>query len=147
MPNRIIGKDNTIPNYRITFSNRNAGISRKKDIHAENSDDAFAKAFKMPDAKSGLFTDVQVEEIPEGPVVVGIKFYYYDTVLKVNFTDYLTIKANSEADAVSYYNEHFKGKRFWFNAGKTEEEGKCIRGDVAETYFAACPGYDADATL
>ena len=41
--------------------------------------------------------------------------------------------------------EHHKGKRYWFDVGKPEPNGKHEYRQVKETYFAACPGYHADA--
>lgn len=135
-------------NYRITFNDGPLGNKRKHfDVSAKSSDEAFQLAFMMPEAKSGIYTDVSVEEIPREPSVIGIEFQYYDTYFKQNFTDYIFIKANNETEAVDYYNKHFKDGRFQFKASKTDENGKCIRGKILNTYFAACPGYDADATV
>lgn len=131
--------------YRISFSGKND--CKSVDVQAINSEDAFNKAYKMPESKSGQYTDIWIEKIPTEPSVIGIEFKYTDTAIKKNFHGCLFIKANNEAEAVNYYNEYYKGQRFWFNAGEIVEDGKCIRGDVIQTYFAACPGYDADATL
>lgn len=130
--------------YRITFSGN--GKSKHIDVCAESCDDAFSRAYRMPEASSRTYKEVTVEEIPSGLSVIGIEFEYTDTFIKRNFHDCLFIKANNEDEAIQYYNDHYKGKRFWFNAGKTEEDGKCIRGKVIDTYFAAGPRYDADAT-
>ena len=131
--------------YRITFCGKH---SKHYDVDASNSDEAFKIAYSMPEAsKHHIYTDVSVEEVPNGPSVIGIEFKYTDTVLKKDFTNYIHIKAKDEADAVRYYNEHFRGKRFWFNPSKTEEDGKCVRGEVIDTFFSACPGFDADATI
>lgn len=128
------------PNFRITFS----GKEKKKhiDVYAENREDALKMALHMPEVNH--FRDVTVEEIPEFPCVIGIKFQYRNC--KQDYCGYLSIKADSEKDAVRYYNTHFKGKPFRFDPGETEEDGKNIRGKVLETYFACCPGFDADAT-
>lgn len=134
-------------NYRITFYNNETEEHTSYDVYAENSDEAFKQAFKMPEAKSSHYTDVSVEEIPKGPSVIAIKFEAFDTVIKKIFANYIFIKANNEKDAVKYYNENFKNKRFWFDAGKTEDDGKHIRGNIIETYFASVPGYHADATI
>ena len=130
--------------FRITFSGNNK--CKSVDIKASCSDDAFVKAYEMPEATSRIYTEISIEEVPEGPKVIGIEFEYEDTAFKKTFTDYIFIRANDEAQAVDYYNRHYKGGRFWFHAGKTEDDGKCIRGKVLETYYAAVPGYDADAT-
>jgi hypothetical protein len=132
-------------NYRITFISKSR--SKSIDIYAISSDDAFNKAYKMPEVNNKIYTDIMVEEIPTEPSVIGIKFEYTDTYIKKRFHGNLFIKANDEAEAIKHYNSNYKGKHFWFNAGLTEEDGKCIRGNVIETYFASCPGYDADATL
>lgn len=134
-------------NYRITFSDGPMGNRRKHvDIEANSIDEAFSKAYRMPEAQSRIYTDVDIDEIEDGPKVIGIKFEYEDTAFKKRFSDYILIRANSEEEAVEYYNKHYKGGRFWFNAAEDAPDGKCIRGKVLETYFAACPGYHADAT-
>lgn len=134
-------------NYRITFSDGPLGVLHKRiDVYAENSDDAFAKAYKMPEAKNKTYTDVSVEEIPQEASPIGICFSYTDVSFGKKFKNYLIIKADNEEQAVSYYNKNIKGKRFWFNPSKLEETGKCVCGEVLETYFAACAGYDFDAT-
>ena len=130
--------------FRITFTGN--GKSKAVDVHASCTDDAFAMAYKMSEATNRAYTEVSIEEVPEGPKVIGIKFEYEDTACKKTFTDYLFIRAYNEAQAVDYYDRHYKGGRFWFNAGKTEDDGKCIRGKVIETYYAAVLGYNADAT-
>lgn len=130
--------------FRITFTGN--GKSKSVDVQAACSDDAFDMAYKMSEATSRAYTDISVEEVPDGPKVIGIEFEYEDTAFKKTFPGYIFIRAYNEAQAVDYYNRHYKGGRFWFHAGKTEENGKCVRGKVLETYYAACPGYDADAT-
>ena len=130
------------PNFRITFSGKDR--SENIDVFAENREDALEMALCMPEVEH--YRDVTIEEFPEFPCVIGIKFQYRDTCRKKDFRGYVFIKANSEKEAVDYYNEHLKGKRFCFDSGKTETNGKCIRGKVLETYFAGCPGFDVDAT-
>lgn len=131
-------------NYRITFSNRDE--CKHVDIYAKDCDAAFVRAYSMPEAKSGLYSDIMVERIPTGPSVIAVKFKYIDTVTDKTFFGYLHIKAKDEEHALKYYNKHFKNKRFWFYAGKNEDDGKHIRQEAVETYFASCPGYDVDAT-
>lgn len=132
-------------NYRATFCGNDK--SKQIDLYAVNFDDAFEKAYQQPEARNRIYTDVIIEKIPTEPGVIGIEFEYTDIFIKKNYRGYLFIKAKNEAEAVQYYNVNFKGKRFWFDAGKTEEDGKCIRGKVIQTYFAPGPGYHADATL
>lgn len=135
-------------NYRITFYDGPMGnLSKDVDVYAENSDEALHMAYRMPEAKDRRFTDVMVGKIPEGPSIIGIEFEYTDTYFNDKFKEYMFIKANNEAEAVEYYNNHFKDKHFWFNAGKTETDGKNVRGRVVKTYFACVERYDADATL
>ena len=131
-------------NYRITFNGRTN--CKHIDVYAKDCDEAFSRAYRMPEAKSGLYSDIMVERIPTGPSVIAVKFKYLDTVTNKEFFGYLHIKAKDEAHALKYYDKHFKGKCFWFNASKTEDNGKHIRMEAVETYFASCPGYDADAT-
>ena len=77
--------------YRITFCGKH---SRHYDVDASNSDEAFKMAYSMPEASQyHIYTDVSVEEVPEGPSVIGIEFRYTDTVLKKDFTNYIHIKA------------------------------------------------------
>lgn len=133
-------------NYRIIFYHNRTEKRKVVDISVKNSSEAFALACKMPEAKNREYTDVFVEEIPDYPTTIGVRFEYYDTYIKRFFSDVVMIKAENEKQAVEYYEKNLRGKRFWFNAGETKEDGKCIRGKVLETYFASCPGYDADAT-
>lgn len=132
--------------FRINFYDPHSDTSVHYDVDAENEDEAFSIAYRMPEAKNRIYTDVCVEEIKDGPKVIGIHFQYRDTYFKRDFSGYLFIRAMDEDQAKEYYREHFQEKRFWFNAGKTEPDGKCVRGKILDTYFAACAGYDADAT-
>ena len=133
-------------NYRVIFSGHNK--SKHFDIYAKSSDQALSDGYKLfPDARYRGYENILVEEIPTEPSPIGIEFKYTDTFLKRDFTGYLIIKAKDETQAKDYYNKHFKGKRFWFNAGEIEDNGKCVYGNIKSTYFAACIGYDADATL
>lgn len=133
--------------FRIIFYDPETDTSAHFDVDAQNKDEAFSMAFGMPEAKSRIYKEVSVEEIKGGPKVIGIKFQYRDTYAKRDFCGYLFIRATNEEQARSYYRKHFQGENFWFDAGKTESEGKCVRGNILETYFAAGPGYDADATI
>lgn len=131
--------------YRITFSGKSS--SKSFDITADSVEQAFSFAYQLPEAKmQWYFTDVSVQEIPAGPSVIGIKFQYTDTYAKQEFIEYLMILADSESQAVKYYNKHYKGGRFWFNASENDPTGKNIRGQVLETYYSSACGYDADAT-
>lgn len=133
-------------NFRITFSDGSMGNKSKHvDVYAQNSDDAFSQAYKMPETEYGIYTDVSVEEIPTEPTVIGIQFRYTDTYMKKDFTGYVIIRAKDEAHAKEYYNEQLKGKHFMHYPSKLEESGKCVIGKIVETYFAACPGFDYDA--
>lgn len=133
--------------YRITFTPRYSDVKPYKiDVAAENSDEAFHIAYQTPEAKSRMYSELTCEEWPEGISNIGIRFRYTDTVFRKEFEGYLVIRAASEKDAVAYYNRHYKGNRFWFHCGEICEDGKCVYGKVVETYFAACSGFDADAT-
>lgn len=135
-------------NYRITFSDGPLGDKRKDvDVRAANIDEAFKMAYKMPEAKGGLYTDIGIEEIVDGPKVIGLEVEYADTVFKQNFTGYVFIRAYTEKEAVAYYDKHMKNKRFVHNIGEEVENGKCIRGRVKRTYFAGASGHHADATI
>ena len=133
--------------YRIIFSDGPMGNkSVHRDVATKDSDDAFRIAFRLPEAEQFRGHDVMVEEIVEGPQNIGVLFEYEDTVFKRTFKDNVIIRAESEKQAVSWYNQNLKGKRFWFTAGEVKEDGKCVYGRAVDTYFAACPGYHADAT-
>ena len=132
--------------YRITFHGPGGEPSESVDVNASSDDEAFSIAYGMPQAKDRRYTDVSVVEFPDGISNIGIHFEYYDSALRQTFSDCLIIRAGSEKDAVNYYNSHFYGKHFWFNAGKIENDGKCTYGRIKNTYFAACPGWNADAT-
>lgn len=129
--------------YRITFE-KNDTVIKTVDLEAASSDEAFSKAYYMPYTK--MSEEIGVEEIPTGPSVIGVEFIYQDMMTKEMFTDRIMIFADSEQQAVEYYNRYYRGRRFWFNPGKTESDGKHVRGSVKGTYFAGCPRYDADAT-
>lgn len=109
--------------YRVTFSSSNG--SHVCDVEAEDSDQAFRFAYAKLQNRD-RYTDAAVEEITKGPKPIGIKFESYDHYAKKSYTDY-------------------KGKRYWFDVGKPEPNGKHEYRQVKETYFAACPGYHADA--
>lgn len=135
--------------YRITFSDGPTGnCSEHLDIQAETEEDAFQKACKLPQRQSGHYTDLDIEELPEaGPMNVGIQFRYYDTAFKQEFTNYLIIRANSETDAVKYYNEHIR--YHYFSEGRRGEvlkEGRNQYKQPVGTYLASCPGWNFDAT-
>ena len=70
-----------------------------------------------------------------------------DRVCKKTFTGYLIIRAENEEQAKRYYREQFEGKKSYCHyPGRPEEDGKCSYGRIKRTYFAACPGWDFDAT-
>lgn len=132
--------------FRISFL-ANCGMHVvHKDVAAQDSDEAFSIAYKMPEVRSGMYDEISLMEIPQGPTVIGVKFQYYDSVFKEHFHDRIFILANNEEEAIEYYNKHYKGKRFIHEPACTVEDGKCVRGDVVETYFAAGGMYHADAT-
>ena len=118
-------------NYRITFYDGPEGNrSKNVDVYAESFDDARRQAWQMDEAKYRMYSDIMIEEIPNGPSVIGVEYEYTHPYLKQKFTERVFIKANSEAQALKYFNEHFKE-----------------RGRATKTYFACCTGYDADATI
>ena len=133
--------------YRITFSDGPMGNRDKHiDVDADSSDEAFKMAYAMPEAKNHMYTDVMVEKHPLGASPIGLTIEYYDTYFKEYYTGTMIIKAENEDQAMEYYDRNYKGKHFWFNCGQIEDDGKCVYGKIKDTYFAACPGYDADAT-
>lgn len=132
-----------IKQYPITL-NRLQNIS-EYDITAESVDEAFQKAYKL--AKNQRNCSISVMEVPEGPSSIGLEIEYEDKIFKRIFTGTVIIRANNEKEAVEYYNKYLKGGRFWFQPGKTEADGKCVRGRVKSTYYAACDGWDVDATI
>lgn len=60
--------------------------------------------------------------------------------------DYLFIRANSEAEALQYYNTHFRDQRYSRHAGTTDPAGHRVRGRVTQTYYADGMQYCADAS-
>ncbi len=139
-----------MPDFRITFSPKaNAGSrAREKhyDVTAKNSDEAFQIAYQKPETDSPYYQSIGVQEIPKQASPIGIHFKYLDTFANKTYSDYLIIKADSEEQAKDYYNQHLKGKRFWFDAGKPEPDGKHEYQQILDTYFATCPGFHFDAT-
>ncbi len=134
--------------YRVTFHDGPTGNRSKNfDIEAENMDEAFKKAYRaFPDARYQGYTDATTTEIPTEPSPIGIRFRYLENG-KRSYCQYLIIKANDEAHAIEFFNRNLKGRSFfqpW--PSKPDEKGNCVYGNVEETYFAACTGYDYDAT-
>ena len=133
-----------MPNYRVTFHNGpNGNLYKNVDLIASSYEEAEALAYQKNGGVHALrmhgFTGCTIMEINEGPKVIGIEIECTDTCLKRNFRDYMFIKANTERQAVEYYNRNLIGKHFWFNANKEDASGKCVRGRVMSTYFAAGP--------
>lgn len=136
--------------FRITFYDGPEGNKSKNvDIFAESFNDARRQAWQMDEAKSREYSDMIIEKIPEGPSVIGVQYEYVDPYLSGKSTQCLFIKANDEAEAIRYYNEHYRNTRFDFpNHRKNDEYGRCTRGRIVETYYATgAIRFDADATL
>lgn len=137
-------------NYRITFYDGPEGnISKNVDVYAESFDDARKQARQMPEARNRMYSDMMIEQFPEGPSVIGVEFEWTDPYISGVCTGYLFIKANDEAEAVKYYNEHFRGKCFeGSHYGKNVDGAHSVRGRIRKTYFASgCVRFDGDATL
>lgn len=118
-------------NYRITFYDGPEGNRSKNiDVFAESFDDARSQAYKMDEAKYRMYSDMMIEKIPEGPSVIGVEYQYYYAYFDRYYTDRVFIKANNEAEALEYFNKHFKN-----------------RGKAVKTYFATGSRYEADATI
>ena len=101
--------------FRTTFilNNGKGDDSVKIDVQAQSSDEAFHKAYKILKQRIGggpeyLYSDAYTEEIPEGASNIGIKFKYYDGMLKKTFSNYIIIRAESEKKAVEFYNRTVK---------------------------------------
>jgi len=137
-------------NYRITFYDGPEGNrSKNVDVFAESFDEARAIAYKMPEARNRMYSDMLIEKIPEGPSIIGIEFEFEmkSPPFYEKGKDYLFIKANSEAEALQYYNSHFKGERYNRRAGETVPDGCRVRKRATKTYFAGGCVYCADATI
>lgn len=136
-------------NYRIVFHDGPEGSrSKNVDVYAESFEDARRQAFQMPEARNRMYSDMLIEQIPEVPSVIGIEFEYSSPYINGVCTGYLFIKANDEAQAVKYYNEHFRGKSFeGAHYGENNEDGHTVRGRIRQTYFAGGLNYNADATI
>ncbi|MBR4608074.1 MAG: hypothetical protein IKO41_17850 [Lachnospiraceae bacterium] len=134
--------------FRASFYNSASDTSKKVDFLAKDSEDAFDKAMKMPEARQRwLYDNVTVEKWPKSPSPIGVRFRYLENGRR-SYCNYLVIKARDEAHAVLFYNENYKGKRFYQSwPNKPDDAGNCVYGEVEKTYFCAAPGYDADATL
>ncbi len=135
--------------FRLTFNDGPMGNRRvSKDILAEDFDDAAIVARKMPEAYIKEFrdNDVVIEEIVDGPKVIGICYNYYDHSCKRTYQGYTFIRALDEAQAIDYYNKNIKSKVFYQPwPDKFDENGNCEYGAVAYTYFAGGDGYSYDA--
>lgn len=137
-------------NYRIVFHDGPEGSrSKNVDVCAESFEDARRQAFQMPEACNRMYSDMLIEKIPEGPSVIGIEFEFEMKCppFYEKGKDYLFIRANSEAEALQYYNSHFKGERYNRRAGETVPDGCRVRKRATKTYFAAGCAPCADATI
>ena len=137
-------------NYRITFYNGPAGnSSMHKDVYAKDSDDAFKQAYRMPEAQSHRYSDVAVEEIPDGPSCIGIEFETYDRVFRKTFTNYIFVLAEDEVEARSWYRRNLMEKKtFCIYPDRPEVNEKSSYGRIKRTYFACgCGGFDAKIDL
>ena len=108
-------------------------------------DAAMNAALKQPEVKNIHGGELSAQEVPEGPSQFGVRFRYYDTAFRQRFTDCLIIRAENERQAKDYYIRYLEGGRFQHDPARDDENGKCIREGVLETYIAACPGWDFDA--
>ena len=139
-----------MPNYRVVFYDGPMGNREKNvDIYAESFDDARKQAYQMPEARNRMYSDVMISEIPKGPSVIGLEFEFEmnNPPFYQKDRDYLFIRANNEAEALDYYNSHFKGERYNRDAGTSVPDGRRVRGRAIKTYYACTDRYCADATL
>ena len=134
--------------YRVSFNNCSQDKRYCIDVDACSMDEALNMVLKAKGewARKNGYTDATASEIPTDASVIGVCFNYEDTVFREKSVGYLFIKANDEKHAKDYYNKNYKGKRFWFKPGVIDDTGKNLYGTIKETYFAAAPGFDADAT-
>ena len=137
------------PNYRITFSDGPTGNRYKSvDVFAADSDDAFRQAYRMPEATSRQYTSVGVEQIPDGPSLIGIEFETYDSVFRRTFTNYIFVLAKDEAEARDWYKRNLMGKKtFCIYPDEPEPNAKCSYGRIRRTYFTAGLGGGFDAKV
>lgn len=139
--------------YRVTLHNGPTGNDRcfKYDTVADSTDEALRRALKAFKLKHGYdahvdFSDSTIEEHPVGASVIGIRFAYKEGNGKGGH-QYLFIKAETEKKAAEYYNSNIRGKNFYQPwPHKINDQGNCTYDSIADTYFAACNGYDFDAT-
>lgn len=137
-------------NYRITFTNGPTGNrSVHRDVYAVDSDNALTQAYKMPEARSRQYSNVWVEEIPDGPSTIGIEFETYDKVIKRTFTNRVFVIAKDEAEAKDWYKRNLMGRKtFCHYPDEPEPDSKCSYGRIRRTYFAAgVGGFDAKVDL
>ena len=137
--------------YRITLHNGPEGGRDKcvKDVFAESFEDARHQMWQMDEVKRREYSEASIEQVPEGPSVIGVCYEYVDPGLTGKSSQYMFIKANSEGEAIRYYNNHYRNTHFDFpNSKKIDDAGRCTRGRIVETYFAhGVAKYDADATI
>lgn len=136
--------------YRITFHDGPNGNRQKTvDIYAESLEDARKRAYQLPEARNRLYDNMMISQVPEGPSVIGIEFKYemHRPPFHQEGKDYLFIRANSEAEALQYYNDHFWGRTYDRVAGKTDPAGHRVRGRALRTYYAPGMICCADATI
>lgn len=133
--------------FRASFYNSKSDVTKKVDFLANDSEEASRNALNMPEAKGHCYDNLTVEEWPESPSPIGIRFGYAENG-KDGYSNYLVVKARDEAHAVAFYNANYKGRRFFQPWPlKPDDSGNCVYGEVKETYFCAASCFDADATL
>lgn len=130
--------------YRIVFSNEKTGKTKQYDVEAVNSDEAFSKAYSMSESKSREYSDVSVQEIPEGARMVGLHVEVVDR--GHHYSCYKVFKAYSDEQAVEYYNKNYLDKKCDHISHELSESGLAVFGRVLDVYLAACPGCDEDLT-
>ena len=135
----------TMKTYRMTLTGPDGKKIREWDAKAVSMDAAMNAALKQPEIKNIREGELSAQEVPEGPSQFGVRFRYYDTVFRQHFTDCLIIRAKNERQAKDYYVRYLEGGRFQHDPAVDDNNGKCIREGILETYIAACPGWDFDA--
>lgn len=120
------------------------GRTRRYDVEAEDDDQATRKAYREnPWARGCWCTELGATN------TYGIEFKCecYGNFIKT--VDYIFIEAKSREQAVRYYNNKIKGKRYGLYLPETEdgfkEDGILGCGPIKDVYVAGCYS-DYDAT-
>lgn len=138
--------------YRVVFRcGRVSDDEHACYVNAWSEAEAYRIAMDMPEAESGMYRDVFVQEANYGEKTVRLAIDVRDTEEqalseKAVRRMYMCVRAASVRQAALFYNASFKGSRFGGEPGEKEDGGRYRYGAIrhADILRAGAP-YCADA--